>query len=472
MTSQYEDEGAYQLSYIYGLLSNYCGPGGIGIPIHRMDQICRIHDREFTIISKRSGGKNPLYYFNNADRNMIENIKQAAHFHGIGLDETVIKHLSTFLWNIKAKIAPHLVEDEDVHLEIFQTGETWEQALELNPGHQAITFEEEMSTLLTKRGRHTRWDDDGNEYTNSPTPAPTSGLNQMGGKTAGAMEQPLIGPIKFIPFVRPHFFTVRLPLSIVRDLEFPNLFGSALPDVGNTKWETYAFKSMQIVLNSIYDCYNASLFHSPIGFSTVYPNGRDNYVNQLGYTYYRVLETNITITCLPGAPYPEAINRYGQIRVAAALEDGQRTESGVSSITNDCTRWDELPGYKTGTVTNGMNHDNTSCSFSFHYTPDMLRNAVRDKGNASFDEQTVEGWTPCGQKPDLPDTAILIAKPLPTQYNSACLNANLLYQSNNMNGSGTVPARCDMRVKIDVQYTVQFRDSRSRVTTDVNPDYS
>lgn len=56
----------------YYLFSNYCGLGGQGTPLHRVDAICKKHDENYGLIMK--AGENPYFTYNWADKVMLEDI--------------------------------------------------------------------------------------------------------------------------------------------------------------------------------------------------------------------------------------------------------------------------------------------------------------------------------------------------------------------------------------------------------------
>lgn len=79
-----------------GLLSNYCGFGGDGIPQHKVDEICAEHDRDYATI--QAAGSNPYLHYNWADKKMLKSLEQHC---AKGFRENVLKLGATALWKVK-----------------------------------------------------------------------------------------------------------------------------------------------------------------------------------------------------------------------------------------------------------------------------------------------------------------------------------------------------------------------------------
>lgn len=79
-----------------GVLSNYCGFGGSGIPQHQVDAICAEHDKDYATI--QASGKNPYLHFNWADQKMLKALEQHS---SKGVREVILKQGATALWKLK-----------------------------------------------------------------------------------------------------------------------------------------------------------------------------------------------------------------------------------------------------------------------------------------------------------------------------------------------------------------------------------
>lgn len=87
-----------------GLLSNYCGFGGSGIPQHKVDQICKEHDADYKLI--QDAGQNPYTHFNWADAKMLQKLQEHT---ATGFKENVLKAASQALWKVKAQVTTPLL---------------------------------------------------------------------------------------------------------------------------------------------------------------------------------------------------------------------------------------------------------------------------------------------------------------------------------------------------------------------------
>lgn len=86
-----------------GLFSNYCGPGGSGLPQHTVDQICAEHDQDYTTIMK--SGQDPYWHYNWADAKMLQKLEQVTD---PNRREQVISFFATKLWNFKKEYTSSL----------------------------------------------------------------------------------------------------------------------------------------------------------------------------------------------------------------------------------------------------------------------------------------------------------------------------------------------------------------------------
>ena len=79
-----------------GIFSNFCGPGGFGLPQHAVDKICATHDDDYDMIIKQ--GKNPYTNFNWADEKMVKALDEIAPQ---SVKEQLLKQTAKAVWKIK-----------------------------------------------------------------------------------------------------------------------------------------------------------------------------------------------------------------------------------------------------------------------------------------------------------------------------------------------------------------------------------
>lgn len=79
-----------------GIFSNFCGPGGYGLPQHATDRICAEHDADYDIMLKQ--GKNPYLNYNWADKKMVDALNKIAPQ---SVKEQLLKQVSIAVWKVK-----------------------------------------------------------------------------------------------------------------------------------------------------------------------------------------------------------------------------------------------------------------------------------------------------------------------------------------------------------------------------------
>ncbi len=85
-----------------GFFSNYCGPGGSGKVLHKVDSICKKHDEEYGKLQQR--GINPYTCYNKPDEIFLHELSQVGPK---GLKELITKLGGQGYFKLKKLIAPY-----------------------------------------------------------------------------------------------------------------------------------------------------------------------------------------------------------------------------------------------------------------------------------------------------------------------------------------------------------------------------
>lgn len=240
-------------------------------------------------------------------------------------------------------------------------------------------------------------------------------------------DQPVVEPYSFLPFIRPNYFTVRLPYS--------NRYGCpALSDGSDTG--TRHFHAYRFNLNS----------QLPDSAAATYSyNGWDNYgAAGMGYTYYRILATKVHV-------------RVYHIGAGSAVRVMCGEEQTGKALLADPERWNEIPGYHVKDLIKAQSDNSAKwVEFNYMYDPNQKRKDVRAFESSST-TNNVEGWTAVGSAPNLLDQFVIRFGNMRIKQAGAASNVTAT-------GSG------DIQYDITIRATVQFRDSNATSTGDFTPD--
>lgn len=240
-------------------------------------------------------------------------------------------------------------------------------------------------------------------------------------------DQPVVEPYSFLPFIRPNYFTVRLPYS--NRYGVPALTDGS--DSGTRHFHVYR--------------YNLNSQLPDAGAATYSYNGWDNYgAAGMNYTYYRILATTVKV-------------RVYNIGAGSAVRVMCGEEQTAKAILADPERWNEVPGYHVKDLIKAQS-DNSAKWVDFYYTynPNQRRKDVRAFESSST-TQNVEGWTAVGSSPNLLDQFVIRIGNMRIKQSGAATNVTAT-------GAG------DIQYDITMTATVQFRDSNATSTSDFTPD--
>ena len=240
-------------------------------------------------------------------------------------------------------------------------------------------------------------------------------------------DQPVVEPYSFLPFIRPNYFTVRLPYS--------NRYGvPALTDGSDSGTRNIYVKRFNL---------NAQIIDPTL--TTYVYNGWDNYgAAGMNYTYYRILYNTVKV-------------RVYHIGAGSAIRIMFGEEQTSKTILADPERWNEVPGYHVKDIIKAQSDNSAKwVDFTYTYNPNQKRKDVRAFESSST-TNNVEGWTAVGSTPNLLDQLVIRIGNMRIKQAGAATNVTAT-------GAG------DIQYDITITSTVQFRDSNATSTTDIAPD--
>lgn len=106
-----------QQNYYRGILSNYCGPGGFGLPQHETDQACQEHDIDYGKISAAEGFTVPYTEYNWADEKFIQKLKKITPK---SKREAAIRRMGMDYFQFKKLVRKTLNKTEEEHDDVAQ----------------------------------------------------------------------------------------------------------------------------------------------------------------------------------------------------------------------------------------------------------------------------------------------------------------------------------------------------------------
>lgn len=240
-------------------------------------------------------------------------------------------------------------------------------------------------------------------------------------------DQPVVEPYSFLPFIRPNYFTVRLPYS--------NRYGVPALTASSDSGIRYQYvKRFNL---------NAQIIDPD--FTTYVYNGWDNYgAAGMNYTYYRILHNTVKV-------------RVYHIGAGSAIRVMFGEEQTLKTMPAAPERWNEIPGYTVKDIIKAQSDNSTKwVDFTYTYNPNQKRKDVRAFESSST-TNNVEGWTAVGSTPNLCDTIALRIGTMRIKQAGAATNV-------------TATSAGDIQYDITITSTVQFRDSNATSTTDIAPD--
>lgn len=240
-------------------------------------------------------------------------------------------------------------------------------------------------------------------------------------------DQPVVEPYSFLPFIRPNYFTVRLPYS--------NRYGvPAITDSSDSGTRNFYVKRFNL---------NAQIVDPTL--TTYVYNGWDNYgAAGMNYTYYRILYNTVKV-------------RVWHIGSGSAVRVMFGQEQIPRNLLSDPERWNEIPGYIIKDLIKGQSDTSPKyVDFTYTYDPNQKRKDVRAFESSST-TNNIEGWTAVGSTPNLLDQFVIRIGTMRIKQAGAASNV-------------TATGSNDIQYDITITSTVQFRDSNATSITDFTPD--